>query len=64
MDATDGGSQVHLRGELIGINTAFVGAGNTHSGMGFAIPINMARAIAAQIVKYGEVRRMRNGVMF
>jgi S1-C subfamily serine protease len=32
--------------------------------MGFAIPINMARAIAAQIVKYGEVRRTRNGVMF
>lgn len=59
-----GGPLINLRGELIGINTAFVGAGNTHSGMGFAIPINMARAIAAQIVKYGEVRRTKGGVMF
>jgi len=59
-----GGPLINLRGELIGINTAFVSAGNTHSGMGFAIPINMARSIAAQIVKYGEVRRPRNEVAF
>jgi serine protease Do len=59
-----GGPLINLRGELIGINTAFVGAANTNSGMGFAIPINLARSIAAQIVKYGEVRRTRNGVMF
>jgi S1-C subfamily serine protease len=59
-----GGALINLRGELIGISTAFAGAGNTHTGMGFAIPINMARSIAAQIVKYGDVRRGKNGVMF
>jgi S1-C subfamily serine protease len=59
-----GGPLINLRGELVGINTAFSGAGNTHSGMGFAIPINLARSIAAQLVKYGDVRPGRNGVMF
>jgi serine protease DegQ len=59
-----GGPLINLRGEVIGINTAFVSAGNTHSGMGFAIPINMARAIAAQIVKYGDRSRPENGVAF
>jgi serine protease DegQ len=52
-----GGALVNLRGELVGINTAFLGAGNTNPGMGFAIPINIARSIADQIMKYGEVRR-------
>jgi S1-C subfamily serine protease len=59
-----GGPLINLRGELVGINTAFSGAGNTHSGMGFAIPINLARSIAAQLVKYSDVRPRRNGVMF
>lgn len=59
-----GGPLINLRGELVGINTAFVGASNTNSGMGFAIPVNMARSIAAQIIKYGDVRRGRNGMMF
>ena len=41
-----GGALVNLRGELVGINTAFLSAGNTNPGMGFAIPINIARSIA------------------
>ena len=56
-----GGALVNLRGELVGINTAFVSAGNTNPGMGFAIPINIARSIADQIMKYGEVHRSRLG---
>jgi S1-C subfamily serine protease len=56
-----GGALVNLDGELIGINTAFVGAG-TNPGMGFAIPINMVRFIADQLLKYGEVRRGRLGI--
>ncbi len=59
-----GGPLINLRGEIIGINTAFVAAGNTHSGMGFAIPINKARTIAVQLVKKGVVRHGRNGPMF
>src|SRR5262252_4199612 len=57
-----GGALVNLRGELIGINTAFIGATNTNPGMGFAIPINMVRLIADQLLKYGEVRRGRLGL--
>jgi S1-C subfamily serine protease len=59
-----GGALVNLRGELIGINTAFIGATNTNAGMGFAIPINMVRFIADQLLKYGEVRRGRLGITF
>jgi serine protease DegQ len=59
-----GGALVNLRGELVGINTAFLSAGNTNSGMGFAIPINVARSIADQMMKYGEVRRSRLGTAF
>jgi serine protease DegQ len=58
-----GGALVNLRGELVGINTAFLSAGNTNPGMGFAIPINIARSIADQIMKYGEVRS-RIGITF
>jgi S1-C subfamily serine protease len=59
-----GGALVNLRGELIGINTAFIGATKTNPGMGFAIPINMVRFIADQLLKYGEVRRSRLGLTF
>jgi len=59
-----GGALVSLRGELIGINTAFIGATNTNPGMGFAIPINMVRFIANQLLKDGEVRRGRLGIAF
>jgi S1-C subfamily serine protease len=59
-----GGALVNLRGELVGINTAFLNAGNTHPGMGFAIPINIVRTIADQIMKHGEVRRGPLGITF
>jgi len=59
-----GGALVNLRGELIGINTAILasgGAGNV--GIGFAIPINMVRELADQLIEYGEVRRGMLGVI-
>src|SRR5712672_2717473 len=59
-----GGALVNLRGELIGINTVFIGATNSNPGMGFAIPINTVRFIADQLLKYGEVRRGRLGITF
>jgi len=52
-----GGALVNLQGSLVGINTAFIGATATNPGMGFAIPVNMARIIADQIVEFGEIRR-------
>lgn len=59
-----GGALVNLRGELVGINTAFIGASNTNPGMGFAIPVNMARIVADHILESGDVRRGRLGITF
>ena len=56
-----GGALVNLRGELTGINTAIIGPTGGNVGIGFAIPSNMVRAVMAQLVKYGEVRRGRFG---
>jgi Do/DeqQ family serine protease len=57
-----GGALVNLRGELIGINAAIVGPSGGNVGIGFAIPINMVRAISAQLVKYGTIDRGELGV--
>ena len=57
-----GGALVNLRGELVGINTAILGPSGGNIGIGFAIPINMAREVMDQIVEYGEVRRGVLGV--
>jgi S1-C subfamily serine protease len=59
-----GGALVNLQGDLIGINTAFVGATNSNPGMGFAIPINMARLVADRILETGDVRRGKLGITF
>jgi serine protease Do/serine protease DegQ len=52
-----GGALVNLRGELVGINTAILSQSGGNVGIGFAIPINMAKEIMAQLVEHGEVRR-------
>ena len=57
-----GGALVNLRGELVGINTAIFSTGGGNVGIGFAVPINMARRVMDQIVEYGHVRRGRIGV--
>lgn len=57
-----GGALVNLRGELIGINTAIIAPAGGNVGIGFAIPINMARASLDQILEHGEVKRGQLGV--
>jgi Do/DeqQ family serine protease len=57
-----GGALVNLRGELIGINTAILAPAGGNIGIGFAIPIDMARVVADQIIEHGEVRRGRIGI--
>ncbi|HUL05451.1 MAG TPA: Do family serine endopeptidase [Candidatus Acidoferrum sp.] len=57
-----GGALINLRGELIGINTAIVGPSGGNVGIGFAVPINMARAVIQQLIAHGEVKRGRLGV--
>ena len=57
-----GGALVNLKGELIGINTAILGASGGNVGIGFAIPSNMMKNLVDQIVEYGQVRRGSLGV--
>jgi serine protease Do/serine protease DegQ len=57
-----GGALVNLRGELIGINTAILSRTGGNMGIGFAIPVNMARSVMEQLVRYGAVRRGQLGV--
>jgi len=52
-----GGALVDLSGRLVGINTAILAPTGTNVGIGFAIPANMVRAIMAQLIDHGEVRR-------
>ena len=57
-----GGALVNLRGQLVGINTAIISPGGGNVGIGFAVPINMARRVMEQLVQNGEVRRGQIGV--
>lgn len=54
-----GGPLLNVYGEVIGINTAIVAAGQ---GIGFAIPINMAKPIFSQLIQKGNVSRGYMGV--
>ncbi|GAA3716086.1 Do family serine endopeptidase [Oceanisphaera sediminis] len=58
-----GGALLDLDGKLVGINTAILGPGGGNIGIGFAIPANMVKNLAEQILEYGEVRRGVLGVM-
>jgi serine protease Do len=52
-----GGPLVNSRGEVIGINTLIFSAGTgANIGLGFAIPVNRARFVFEEIVKFGRVR--------
>ncbi len=60
-----GGALVSMDGELLGINTAILtgGQGNRGNiGIGFSVPTALAREVAAQILRHGEVRRGRIGL--
>lgn len=54
-----GGPLLNVYGEVIGINTAIVAAGQ---GIGFAIPINMAKPVFSQLIQKGNVSRGYMGV--
>ena len=54
-----GGPLLNVYGEVVGINTAIVAAGQ---GIGFAIPVNMAKPIFSQLIKKGSVSRGYMGV--
>ena len=57
-----GGALINLKGELIGINSAIFSNSGGNIGIGFAIPVNIAKSIMSQILQYGKVRRGLLGV--
>src|ERR1041384_5084217 len=57
-----GGALINLRGELVGINSAIISPAGGNVGIGFAIPVNMARKVMEQIVEKGRVERGRIGI--
>ncbi len=59
-----GGALVNTRGELIGINAAIASQSGSYEGYGFAIPINLAKKILDDFMKFGLVKRGYIGVSF
>jgi serine protease Do len=57
-----GGGLINLKGELIGINSAIISPGGGNIGIGFAVPINMARKVMDQLIATGHVERGRIGI--
>jgi S1-C subfamily serine protease len=59
-----GGPLLNSRGEVIGINTMIASNGaDQSSGIGFAIPIDTAKAVLADLTRYGRVRRPSLGIV-
>ncbi len=57
-----GGALVNLAGEVIGVNTAIATETGYAMGLGFAIPMNLARKIATDLMRYGKVARGYLGI--
>lgn len=57
-----GGGLINLRGELVGLNTAITSNDGGNIGIGFAIPVNLVKHVAEQLIEHGEVRRGLLGV--
>ncbi|WP_408607008.1 Do family serine endopeptidase [Legionella spiritensis] len=57
-----GGALINTKGELIGINTAILSPYGGNVGIGFAIPVNMAKDVVQQLIRYGSIRRGLMGI--
>ena len=57
-----GGPLLNIHGDVIGINSAIASMTGQYAGYGFAIPINLARQVMDDLIKYGKVRRAVVGV--
>lgn len=58
-----GGPLLNLDGEVVGVNTAIFSRSGGYMGVGFAIPSNLAKTIATQLIEHGEVTRGYLGVV-
>jgi serine protease Do len=57
-----GGALVDTEGRLIGINTAIFSRSGGSQGVGFAVPVNLARSVMERLIKFGKVTRGYLGV--
>jgi Do/DeqQ family serine protease len=57
-----GGALVNTKGELIGINSQILSTSTGNIGIGFSIPVNMAKSVMTQLREHGSVRRGQLGV--
>ena len=57
-----GGPLVNLNGEVVGINTAITTRSGGYQGVGFAVPINLAKWVVQQLIQKGKVQRAYLGV--
>lgn len=57
-----GGALVNKKGELIGINTAISSGTGYYTGYSFAVPSNIVKKVAYDLIKYGEVKRVQLGI--
>jgi serine protease Do len=58
-----GGALFNLKGEMVGVNTAIFSQSGGNIGIGFAIPVNMAKNVLSQLKEHGKVVRGWLGVM-
>jgi serine protease Do len=58
-----GGALVNMNGEVIGINTAIATTNQRYQGYGFAVPVNLLKTVAADLIKAGKVHRGYIGVI-
>jgi serine protease Do len=57
-----GGPLFDMNGKVVGINTAIIARGGSSLGIGFAVPVNLAKPVIDQLAEFGETRRGWLGV--
>ncbi len=57
-----GGPLLDSHGRMIGINSQILSPSGTSAGVGFAVPVNIAKRIVPQLIRSGEVRRAKLGI--
>jgi len=57
-----GGALVNKKGELVGINTAIVSQTGSYTGYSFAVPVNIVKRVAADLIDFGSVKRAMLGI--
>ncbi len=59
-----GGALVNTEGDLIGINSAIASPTGSYAGYGYAIPSNIVKKVAGDLIKFGSSKRAYLGIMF